>query len=91
MSCITLKITKGESSTFFEIIRLAKVFDKVTEHKKHYSVVISEEEVYRYPDQVQKIINLFLILPEGEWFNIPDYGTDEWANWMIDLHLKKRR
>lgn len=24
-----------------------------------------------------------------ESFNIPDYGTDEWANWMVELHVKK--
>lgn len=91
MSCITLKIDKGESSTFFEIIRLAKVFEKVTEYKKHYSVSISEEELCRYPDQVQRIVSLLFNLQEEEWFGIPDYGTDEWANWMIDLHLEKRK
>lgn len=91
MSCITLKIDKGESSTFFEIIRLAKVFEKVTEYKKHYSVSISEEELCRYPDQVQRIVSLLFNLQEEEWFDIPDYGTDEWANWMIDLHLEKRK
>lgn len=88
MSCITLKIDKGESSTFFEIIRLAKVFEKVTEYKKHYSVSISEEELCRYPDQVQRIVSLLFNLQEEEWFDIPAYGTDEWANWMIDLHRK---
>ena len=28
---------------------------------------------------------------EKEWFNIPAYGTDEWANWMIELHLRKKK
>lgn len=91
MSCITLKIDKGQSPIFHEIIRLAQYFEKVTEHKKHYSVSISEEELGRYPDQVQKIVSLFTSLQEEEWFDIPDYGTDEWANWMIDLHQKKHK
>lgn len=91
MSCITLKINKGQSPTFYEIIRLSQIFGKVTEHKKHYSVSISEEELYRYPDQVQKIISLFSTLREGEWFNIPPYGTDEWADWMIDLYLCRNK
>ncbi len=91
MSCITLKIDKGQSPTFHEIIRLSQVFEKVTEYKKHYSVTISEEELCRYPDQIHDIISLFSTLQEGEWFNIPDYGTDAWADWMIDLHLSKKR
>lgn len=91
MSCITLKINKGQSSTFHEIIRLVQIFDKVREYKKHYSVSISEEEFYRYPDQVQRIISLLSVLREGEWFNVPDYGTDAWADWMIDLHLQRKK
>ncbi len=91
MSCITLKIDKGQSPTFYEIIRLSRVFEKVTEYKKHYSVIISEEELCRYPDQIQKIISLFSTLQEAELFNIPDYGTDAWADWMIDLHLGRRK
>lgn len=91
MSYIKLKINKGQSSTFHEIIRLAQIFEKVTEYKKHFSVSISEEELCRYPDQVQRIISLFSTLQEGEWFNIPDYGTDAWADWMIDLHLQKKK
>jgi len=65
--------------------------EKVTEYKKHYSVTISEEELCRYPDQIHDIISLFSTLQEGEWFNIPDYGTDAWADWMIDLHLSRKR
>lgn len=91
MSGITLKIDKGQSPTFHEIIRLSQVFEKVTEYKKHYSVSIFEEELFRYPDQVQKIVNLISFLQEEEWFNIPDYGTDAWADWMIDLHLSKNK
>lgn len=91
MSCITLKIDKGRSPVFYEIIRLAQNFEKVTEYKKHYSVSISEEELCRYPNQVERIVKLFSSLQEEEWFNIPDYGTDAWANWMIDLHLQKKK
>lgn len=91
MSCITLKISKGQSAAFSEIIRLAHCFEKVIEHKKHYSVSISEEELVRYPGQVQRIIGLLTSLQEREWFDIPTYGTDAWADWMIELHLRKKK
>lgn len=91
MSRITLKVDKGQSSAFREIIRLAQNFEKVTEYKKHYSISISEEELCRYPNQVQTIVNLVSTLREKEWFNIPDYGTDAWADWMIDLHLRRKK
>lgn len=91
MSRITLKVDKGQSSAFQEIIRLAQNFEKVIEYKKHYSISISEEELCRYPDQVQTIVNLVSTLREKEWFNIPDYGTDAWADWMIDLHLSRKK
>ncbi|MDR3142158.1 MAG: hypothetical protein LBU37_10600 [Tannerellaceae bacterium] len=28
-------------------------------------------------------------IDEKELFNIPDYGTDEWADWMIEINKKK--
>jgi hypothetical protein len=28
-------------------------------------------------------------LDETEFYGIPEYGTDEWANWMIEIHRKK--
>jgi len=26
---------------------------------------------------------------EKEEFNIPDFGTNEWANWMIEINKKR--
>lgn len=26
---------------------------------------------------------------KNEEFNIPDFGTDEWANWMIEINKNK--
>lgn len=89
MSAITLKIDKGKSSTFVEIMNLAQCFENVKECKGHYSVKVTEEEAFRNQEQLQQIIQLLASLQEKEWFNIPDYGTDAWANWMIDLYHKK--
>jgi hypothetical protein len=30
-------------------------------------------------------------IDEKEFFSIPDYGTDEWAEWMIEIHRKKEK
>lgn len=89
MSAITLKIDKGKSSTFVEIMNLAQCFSDIRECKKHYSVKVSDVEACQFGDRLQKIIELLPGLQEKEWFNIPDYGTDAWADWMIDLHQKK--
>lgn len=90
MSCITLKIDKGDSPLFFEIMSMVRCF-KIVECKAHYTIKISEEDAFRHQSQLQKIIELLPVLKEKEWFNIPDYGTDAWANWMIDLHRQKRQ
>jgi hypothetical protein len=29
------------------------------------------------------------MIDEDEFFGIPEYGTNEWANWMIEIHRKK--
>lgn len=89
MSCITLKIDKGKSSTFSEVMGLVGCFSSIKECKRHYTVKVSEEEAFMYREQLSRIIQLLPGLSEKEWFNIPDYGTDEWANWMIDLHQKR--
>lgn len=88
MSAITLKIDKGSSSSFEKIMDLARCFPGLKECKKHYSVRISEEDAFRFKNQLQQIIQLLPELSEKEWFDIPEYGTDKWANWMIDLHEK---
>lgn len=89
MSVITLKINKGKSSTFAQIMNLAQCFESVKECKGYYSVKVTEEEAFRHQDELQRIIELLPGLQEKEWFNIPDYGTDAWADWMIDLHQKR--
>lgn len=89
MSCITLKIDKGGSPLFSEIMSIAKCFT-VVEHKAHYTVKISDEDAFRNQSQLQKIIKLLPVLKEKEWFNIPDYGTNAWADWMIDLHIHRK-
>ena len=77
MSGITLRIDKGKSPVFTEIMSLLQAFPGLKECKRHYSVRLTEEDVFRFRSEL-------------EWFDIPAYGTDEWANWMIDLHQKRR-
>lgn len=43
---------------------------------------------FRFRNELDQIMQLLPQLREKEWFDIPAYGTDEWANWMIDLHRK---
>ena len=91
MSGITLKIDKGKSSAFSEIMSLLQTFPGLKECKKHYSVKLTEVDVFRFQNELDRIIQILPHLREKEWFNIPAYGTDEWANWMIDLHLQSRK
>ena len=49
---------------------------------------LTEEDVFRFRNELDQIMQLLPQLREKEWFDIPAYGTDEWANWMIDLHRK---
>ena len=91
MSGITLKIDKGKSSVFSEILELLRRFPGLKECQKHYSVKLGEEDIFRFRDELDQIMQLFPHLSEKEWFDIPAYGTDEWDNWMIDLHEKKKK
>ena len=88
MSGFTLKIDKGQFSAFSEILGLLQSFPGLKECKNHYSVNLTEEDLIQFISELDQIIQLLLHLREKEWFNIPAYGTDEWANWMIDLHRK---
>ena len=88
MSGITLKIDKGQFSAFSEILGLLQSFPGLKECKNHYSVNLTEEDLIQFISELDQIIQLLLHLREKEWFNIPAYGTDEWAYWMIDLHRK---
>lgn len=85
---ITLRIDKGESPVFTEIMSLLQAFPKLKECKNHYSVKLAEEDLFRFQKEFERIMQLLPQLSEKEWFDIPAYGTDEWANWMIDLHRK---
>ena len=51
MSGITLKIDKGQSSAFSEIMGLLQSFPGLKECKKHYSVKLTEEEVFRFRNE----------------------------------------
>jgi hypothetical protein len=88
MSGITLKINKGKSLAFSEILELLRRFPVLKECQKHYSVKLGEEDIFRFRNELDRIMQLLPHLRENEWFDIPAYGTDEWANWMIDLHRK---
>ncbi len=90
MSGITLRIDKGKSPVFTEIMSLLQAFPGLKECKRHYSVRLTEEDVLRFRSELERIMQLLPHLSEKEWFEIPRYGTDEWANWMIDLHQKRR-
>lgn len=87
---IALKINKGNNSDFAEIIKQIQRFPMLKEYRKHYSVKLTEEDVFKFRDELERIIQLIPELGEKSWFNIPAYGTDEWANWMIDLHLQRK-
>lgn len=90
MSELTLRIDKGNSSAFSEIMELLQSFPGLKECRKHYSVKLKEDDIFRFRDELERIIQLIPELGEKSWFNIPAYGTDEWANWMIDLHLQRK-
>lgn len=90
MSEIILKIDKGNSHLHDEIMELAKVFSNIRECKRHYCIHIPEDEIFQYQKELFRAIQLLSRLREKSWFNIPAYGTDEWANWMIDLHLQRK-
>ena len=70
--------------------QLLQAFPGLKECKRHYSVRLTEEDIFRFRNELERIMRLLPHLSEKEWFDIPAYGTDEWANWMIDLHQKRR-
>lgn len=90
MSGITLRIDKGKSPVFTEIMSSPQVFHGLKGRKRHYSVRLTEEDVLRFRSELERIMRLLPHLSEKEWFEIPRYGTDEWADWMIDLRQKRR-
>ena len=69
MSGITLKIDKGQSSTFSEIMRLLQSFPGLKECKKHYSVKLTEE------DSITKMQRLMDALEDN------DDVQNIWHNW----------
>lgn len=88
MSGITLRIDKGRSSVYSEILGLLRGFPGLKECKKLYSIKLTEEDIFKFQNELEQILLLLPHLSEKEWFEVPIYGTDEWANWMIDLHEK---
>ncbi|WP_270256209.1 hypothetical protein [Parabacteroides distasonis] len=90
MSGITLRIDKGKSPVFTEIMSLLQAFPGLKECKRHYSVRLTEEDVFRFRNELERIMRLLPHLGEKEWFEIPRYGTERMGYWMIDLHQKRR-
>lgn len=90
MSGITLKIDKGDSKAYHEIMGLLWNFPYIKECKNHLTIRLTEEEMVTHAQALDKIIGLLPIMKDEEFFKIPIYGTDEWANWMIDLHCRKK-
>ena len=94
MSGITLKIDKGKSSAFSEIMGLLQSFPGLKECKKHYSVKLTEEDIFRFRNELERIMQLLPHLSEKEWFDIPAYGTDELSIGEVFypyLFLKRKR
>ena len=90
MSGITLRIDKGDSKAFHEIMGLLWNFPYIKECKNHISVRLTVEDMVFHAKSFSKIMRLLTTLEEEERFRIPAYGSDEWADWMIDLHSRKR-
>ena len=74
-----------------EIEEMILKLPNVRNCKKHYSIRFSEEDMFTYRYELKKIMQLLPELPESEWFNVRVFGSDEWANWMIDLHNRKSK
>ena len=70
MSGITLKIDKGKSPVFTEIMSLLQAFPGLKECKRHYSVRLTEEDIFRFRNELERIMQLLPHLSEKEWFDI---------------------
>ena len=66
MSGITLKIDKGKSSAFSEILELLQTFPGLKECKMHYSVRLMEEDIFRFRSELERIMQLLPHLSEKE-------------------------
>ena len=58
MSGITLRIDKGKSPVFTEIMSLLQAFPGLKECKRHYSVRLTEEDVFRFRNELERIMQL---------------------------------
>lgn len=58
MSGITLRIDKGESPVFTEIMSLLQAFPELKECKKHYSIKLTEEDIFRFQKELERIMQL---------------------------------
>lgn len=66
MSEITLKIDKGNSSSFSEIMELLQGFPGLKECRKHYSVKLKEDDIFRFRNELERIVCLLPELAEKE-------------------------
>ena len=87
---ITIKVKKGKSETYYRIMNLAQCFAGVKEFKNHYRISIEDGELVSKRRKLEEILRLMSELEESEMFNIPGYGTSDWADFMIDLHRTRR-
>lgn len=86
MSGITIRIDKGRSPASMEAQTIISTLPGAKECKRHYSVRLSEDDMIHFGPEIARILELIPVLRESDWFDVPEYGTDEWANWMIDIH-----
>lgn len=61
---------------------IASLCKQLSEANKKISALEQENALLLY--QLDRI-------GEKELFDIPEYGTDEWANWMIEMNKEKRQ
>ena len=86
---LTIKVNKVKSDDFYEVISLAQCFSDVQEYKKHYSIKVTEDEMILHRDRLIKILDRIPELHVPGWSHFPDYGTNEWADLMLDIYMKK--
>jgi len=59
----------------FQVDMTIEHFLALKECKKHYSVKLTEEDVFRFRNELDQIMQLLPYLSEKKWFDIPAYGN----------------
>lgn len=90
MSALTIKIKKGKSIAFDRIMEMVDCFE-IVECKTHFKVNIDNEQLAIYHNLVSDVLKELPLLQEKEMFNVPKYGSNEWYDWIIDLHLSGKK